>query len=44
MFKIRLLNDDNIRWQCKERVKLYLNNINKNETDVEKNWKTAKTY
>jgi hypothetical protein len=44
IFQIRLLNDDSIRWQCKERANLHLNNIDKNERGVEKNWKTSKTY
>jgi len=37
-FKIRLLNNENVRWLYKQRVKLNLNNINTNETDVEKEW------
>jgi len=28
----------------RKSLRLYLNNINKNETDVEKKWKTSKTY
>jgi hypothetical protein len=40
IFKIRILNDESIRWQCKQRVKLHLNNIKTKETGVEKNLNT----
>jgi hypothetical protein len=43
IFKMRLF-DDSRRWKVKQRVKLHLNNINKKETDVEKNCKSSKTY
>jgi len=42
-FKVRLLNDESIRWLYTQRVKLHLNNKKKNETDIEKEWKTYKT-
>jgi hypothetical protein len=35
-FKIRLLNNKNIRWHYAQGVELYSNNIKTNETDVEK--------
>jgi uncharacterized protein YqgV (UPF0045/DUF77 family) len=37
--KVRLLNDESIRWLYTQRVKLYLNNTKENETDIEKEWK-----
>jgi hypothetical protein len=37
-FKIRLLNDESIRWLCTQRVKFHLNNVKENETDIEKEW------
>ena len=38
-FKVRLLNDESIRWLYTQRVKLHLNNTKENETDIEKEWK-----
>jgi len=38
-FKVRLLNDESIRWLHTQRVKLHLNNTKENETDIEKEWK-----
>ena len=35
--KVRLLNDESIRWLYTERVKRHLNKT-KNETDIEKEW------
>jgi len=43
-FKVRLLNDESIRWLYIQRVKLHLNNTKENETDIEKEWKTYKSY
>jgi hypothetical protein len=34
-FKVRLLNDESIRWLYTQRVKLHLNNTMENETDIE---------
>jgi len=42
IFKVRLLNDENIRWLYTQRVKLHLNNTKENETDIEKEWKNLK--
>jgi len=39
-FKVRLLNDENIRWLYTQRVKLHLNNTKENEIDIEREWKT----
>ena len=38
-FKVRLLNDESIRWLYTQRVKFHLNNTKENETDIEKEWK-----
>jgi len=38
-FKVRLLNDESIRWLYTQRGKLHLNNTKENETDIEKEWK-----
>ena len=38
-FKVRLLNDDNIRWLHTQRVTLHLNNTKENGMDVEKELK-----
>ena len=38
MVKVRLLNDESIRWLYTQRVKHHLNKT-KNETDNEKEWK-----
>ena len=38
-FKVRLLNDESIRWLYIQRVKLHLNNTKENEIDIEKEWK-----
>jgi len=38
-FKVRLLNDESIRWLYTQRVKPHLNNTKKNEIDIEKEWK-----
>jgi len=35
-FKVRLLNDDSIRWLYTQRVKLHLSNTKENEIDIEK--------
>ena len=35
-FKVRLLNDESIRWLYTKRVKLHLNNTKENEIDIEK--------
>jgi len=37
--KVRLLNDESIRWVYTQRVKLHLNNTKENEIDIEKEWK-----
>jgi glycyl-tRNA synthetase beta subunit len=37
-FKTRLLKDESIRWLYTQRVKLDLNNVKENETDIEKEW------
>jgi len=42
-FKVRLLNDESIKWLYTQRVKLHLNNTKENETDIEKEGKTYKT-
>jgi len=39
-FKVRMLNDESIRWLYTQRVKLHLNNIKENEIDIEREWKT----
>jgi hypothetical protein len=38
-FKVRLLNDESIKWLYRQRVKLRLNNTKENEIDIEKEWK-----
>jgi len=38
-FKVRLLNDESIRWLYTQRVKLLLSNTKENEIDIEKEWK-----
>ena len=38
-FKVRLLNDDSIRWLYTQTVTLHLNNTKENEVDIEKEWK-----
>jgi len=38
-FKVRLLNDESIRWLYDQRVKLHLNNRKENEIDIENEWK-----
>ena len=38
-FKVKLLNDESIRWLYTQRVKLHLNNTKENEVDIEKEWK-----
>ena len=38
-FKVRLLNEESIRWLYTQRVKLLLNNTKENKTDIEKEWK-----
>ena len=38
-FKVRLLNDESIRWLYTQRVKLHLSNTKKDEIDIEKEWK-----
>jgi len=38
-FKVRLLNDESIRWLYTQRVKLHLKNTKENEKDIEKEWK-----
>ena len=42
-FKVRLLNDESIRWLYTQRVKLHLNNTKENEVDTEKEWKNLQT-
>jgi hypothetical protein len=37
-FKIRLLNDERIRWLYTQRMKFHLNSIKEKETDTEKEW------
>ena len=37
--KVRLLNDESIKWLYTQRVKLHLNSTKENETDTEKEWK-----
>jgi len=37
--KVRLLNDESIRWLYTQRVKLHLSNIKEDEIDIEKEWK-----
>jgi len=44
LFKVRLLNDESIRWLYTQRAKLHLISTKENETDIEKEWKTYKTY
>jgi len=39
-FKVRLLNDESIRWLYTQRVELHLNNTKENEIDIEKEWKS----
>jgi hypothetical protein len=39
-FKVRLLNDESIRWLYTQRVKLHLNNTKENEIDIDREWKT----
>jgi len=39
ILKVRLLNDESIRWLYTQRVKLHLNNTKGNEIDIEKEWK-----
>jgi hypothetical protein len=39
ILKVRLLNDENIRWLYTQRVTLHLNNTKENETEIEKEWK-----
>ena len=43
-FEVRLLNDESIRWLYTQRGKLHLNNTKENEIDIEKEYKTYKTY
>jgi len=38
-FKVRLLNDESIKWLYTQKVKLHLNNTKENETGIEKEWK-----
>jgi len=38
-FKVRLLNDESIRWLYTQRVKIHLSNKKENEIDVEKEWR-----
>jgi len=38
-FKVRLLNDESIRWLYTQRVKLHLSNRKDDEIDIEKEWK-----
>jgi hypothetical protein len=38
-FKVRLLNDESIRWLYTQRVKLHLRNTKENEIDIGKEWK-----
>jgi hypothetical protein len=42
--KIGLLNDESRRWPYTQRVKLHLNNIKTNETDVEKESEKLQKY
>ena len=35
-FKVRLLNDESIRWLYTQRVKLHLSNTKEDEIDIEK--------
>jgi len=39
-FKVRLLNDESIRWHYTQRVKTHLHNTKENEIDIESEWKT----
>jgi hypothetical protein len=43
-FKIRLLNDESIRWLFTQRVKFHLNNIKENKTDIEREWENLQIY
>jgi len=36
--KVRLLNDESIRWLYTQRVKLHFSNTKENEIDIEKEW------
>jgi len=38
IFKVRVLNDESIRWLYTQRVKLHLKNTKENEIDIEKEW------
>ena len=38
-FKVRLLNDESIRWLYTQRVKLHLSSTKEDEIDIEKEWK-----
>jgi len=38
-FKVKLLNDESIRWLHTQRVGLHLSNAKENETGIEKGWK-----
>ena len=42
-FKVRLLNDESIRWLYIQRVKLHLNNTKENEIDIENEWKNLQS-
>ena len=44
IFKVKLLDDESLRWLYTQRVKLHLNNIKENKTDIEKEWKNLQTY
>jgi hypothetical protein len=35
-FKVRLLNDESVRWLYRQRMKLHLNNTKESEIDIEK--------
>jgi len=39
LFKVRLLNDESIKWLYTHKAKLHLSNIEENETNIEKEWK-----
>ena len=38
-FKVRLLNDESIRWLYTQRVKLHLSSTKEVEIDIQKEWK-----
>jgi hypothetical protein len=40
--KVKLINDESIRWLYTQTVKLHLNNIKEDELDIEKEWKNLK--